>query len=125
MLSCFLISSTSFVIYNLGFLELMPEFECNYPGNSTTFPCKEKDFCGTDIEYSIVKGPDTLDNWVEKLSLICRPGWQVGMLGSSLFIGWTLTTLWLPKLADTYGRKKMCLAAAIIDLLLLTVIFAS
>ena len=125
MLSCFLISSTSFVIYNLGFLELMPEFECNYPGNSTTFPCKEKNFCGTDIEYNIVQGEDSLDNWVEKLGLICRPSWQIGLLGSSLFIGWSLTTLWLPKLADTFGRKKLVWAGAMIDLFLMTVMFIS
>lgn len=38
--------------------------------------------------------------------MTCRPGWQVGLLGSALFAGWCATLLWLPSLADKYGRWK-------------------
>ena len=38
---------------------------------------------------------------------MCRPKWQAGSLGSAYFIGYVFTLLWLPRLADVYGRKKI------------------
>lgn len=94
---CASTASISIVIYNLSYLELMPEFTCNYIGQTQTFVCKEADFCGSpQIQYVITPSPTSLYNWVEKLGLICRPGWQIGLLGSALFSGWCLTLLWVP-----------------------------
>ena len=36
---------------------------------------------------------------------MCKPKWLAGSLGSVYFIGYVLTLLWLPRLADVYGRK--------------------
>ena len=57
---------------------------------------------------------------------MCAPEWKIGFLGSSLFLGWCITLLWLPRLADVYGRKKLFLLGMTLDLALYTVlIFAS
>lgn len=38
---------------------------------------------------------------------MCAPSWKVGLIGASWFIGWSCTLLWLPRLADIYGRKRL------------------
>lgn len=37
---------------------------------------------------------------------MCRPSWLAGSIGTAYFIGYVITLLWLPRLADYYGRKK-------------------
>ena len=37
--------------------------------------------------------------------MMCKPKWLQGSLGSVYFIGYVLTLLWLPRLADIHGRK--------------------
>ena len=46
--------------------------------------------------------------------------WKIGMIGASLFIGWTITLLWLPAMADKKGRRKVFWLGMIGDLLLYT-----
>ena len=52
--------------------------------------------------------------------MMCAPEWKVGLLGSSLFIGWCATLLWLPRLADVYGRKRLFCLGTFLDLVLYT-----
>jgi MFS family permease len=95
----------------MAYMELVPRFKCSYPESpETVFSCVEQDFCGSDgkINYWIDwDNPMSLHNWSENISLICRPGWQIGMLGSVLFGGWVMTLLWLPSYSDTYGRANL------------------
>ena len=44
--------------------------------------------------------------------------WKVGMIGASLFIGWCVTLLWVPNIADKQGRRKLFWLGMVIDLLL-------
>ena len=37
---------------------------------------------------------------------MCNP-LETGLLGSAFFIGWCATLLWVPRLADRYGRSKV------------------
>lgn len=96
---------------------------CNAVGSTTTYACEPKDFCNDpgvqwQIDYSDQK---SLYNWVEKLSLVCRPQWQVGLLGSSVFIG-TVMTFFLPVLSDKYGRKSFFQVGVTINLIAYTFI---
>jgi len=127
---CMCTASIGFVVYDLGYLELMPAFTCNNIGQTTTFDCKPdgvNGFCNQpDIEYTINYNNSTsLHNWVEKLSLVCRPGWQIGLLGSALFAGWSATLLWVPPLADKYGRRKLFVWGVVANLVLYTIVMAS
>ena len=56
-----------------------------------------------EIDYS---NPDSLHNWQQKLDLKCIP-LEAGLLGTALFAGWCVTLLWVPGLADKYGRQKL------------------
>ena len=42
----------------------------------------------------------------------------MGFLGSCYFVGWASSLLWMPRLADIYGRRKCYIIAMIIDTLL-------
>ena len=42
----------------------------------------------------------------------------MGLIGASLFLGWSATLLWLPAFADRYGRKRLFWAGQLLDLLL-------
>ena len=57
------------------------------------------------------------------MDLMCEEDWKVGFLGSSYFVGWTSSLLWLPRLADVYGRKKCYVIAMVADTLLFTALF--
>jgi len=123
---CFSTCCVGFVVYCLSYLELMPAFECTSATNPVPYACKQEDFCGNpDITYSIVPGPETLSNGVEKLSLICRPGWQIGLLGSALFAGWCSTMLWLPQFGDRYGRYRIFFIGNLINLILYSILMLS
>ena len=101
-------SAYGFWFYNLAFLCMPPKFLCNYVGQEESFACRQQEFCGNpDLEWMIdYSDPWTLHNWTEKLSLVCKPSWQIGLLGSAYFGGWALTLLWLPSYADRYGRVQ-------------------
>ena len=49
---------------------------------------------------------------------MCEEDWKVGFLGSSFFIGWASSLLWMPRLADIYGRRKCYIIAMVADTLL-------
>lgn len=51
---------------------------------------------------------------------MCESKFRVGMIGSSFFIVWCLSLLWIPRLADVYGRKNLFRIAQVIDFLLFT-----
>ena len=51
---------------------------------------------------------------------MCAPRWQVGLISSAYFIGYSITLLWLPLLADKYGRRKIFISGTIIDLFFYT-----
>ena len=89
---------------------------CVYSNPQPTDPtddCTYDNICASDsniISYEVDwDNIYSLHNWVEKLDLTCKPGWKIGMLGSAVFIGWFITLLFIPRLSDIYGRKKIFL----------------
>jgi hypothetical protein len=50
----FATNSTGFFYYCFSYLELMPQFTCNYVGSTDQFACEPKDFCDDpSISYNI------------------------------------------------------------------------
>ena len=74
------------------------------------------------IDYTQEKA---LHNWVEKLDLACTSPATIGLLGSSLFLGWTMSLLWLPRLADVQGRATIFRISVLLAFMLLTLIYMS
>ena len=69
--------------------------------------CVAENICsGKIVSYEIDwEDSRSLHNWVEKLDLVCCPSWKVGMMGSTVFVGWVITMAWMPRLSDMYSRK--------------------
>jgi MFS family permease len=61
----------------------------------------------------------SLHNWVSDLQLECKSysiilinqigvsKTKIGFIGSSLFIGWTIAAIFLARVSDVYGRKRV------------------
>ena len=69
--------------------------------------------------------PLSLANWSEQIGLICRPGWQIGLLGSAYYAGWCSTLLWMPRLSEIYGRARFFKFAMALNTLMFTVLMFS
>lgn len=112
------------MLNNISLFEAIPHFKCQQIGSDDVYDCVEANFCGNpDINFWIDReNPDTIYNWAEQIGLICRPGWQIGMLGSVLFAGWCSTLLWMPQISDRIGRKTMFVYALAANVALFTVI---
>lgn len=61
-----------------------------------------------DFDYS---HPESYHNFIERLSLACADKSKIGMLGSVLFTGWAISSLFVNRLADILGRKKVFLTS--------------
>ena len=58
------------------------------------------------LEYRIDKSNKlSLDNWITRLSMQCSQGTDLGILGSVFFLGNAISSLFVPRMADIYGRK--------------------
>ena len=112
--------SGDLVVNNLAFYELLPKFECQYVASPDVWQtCTQADFCPgfgkseDELAVSFRANWDdemSLRNWVPRLGMECATGAQFGLLGSQVFFGWTLSALFLPRLADLHGRKWVLLA---------------
>ena len=104
----------------LSYLEKVPPaFECEqYSSKGMTDiiqnhqkswkACTVKEICAEKMpkhKYRPVKSnPEYLNNWVQKLDLLCVSEAEIGLLGSSFFFGLLVSTSWAPSYADTHGR---------------------
>ena len=115
----FCIFSGDLIINNLAFYELMPQFECQFPGQPDVWKtCTQEDFCPSfGKEQSQLatshridwKDEMSLHNWVTRLDMQCSDGTEFATLGSYVFFGWTLSSLVVTRLSDLYGRKWVLL----------------
>jgi putative MFS transporter len=66
-----------------------------------------------------------LHNWAarDKLDLYCDPDWEIGLIGSMYFAGWCCTLLWVPRLADIYGRKWLNFGSLAFETVLFVVMY--
>ena len=97
------------IILALAYLQKVPkEYFCTYVGQEDPVSCKPKDFCDNPDVLSYEPNWDLGDsyhNWIDKLDLACATPSQIGLIGSSSQMGWFITLIFIPRLADVYGRK--------------------
>ena len=98
------------IIYNLNYLEKIPqEFFCVYENSpTTTVSCIPADFCDNPAVISYepnMELGDSYNNWIGKLNIYCASGSEIGLIGSSVYIGWFISLTFVPCLADLHGRK--------------------
>ena len=97
----------AFLAFAIPFLELDPKYICTDPTTNQEYFCTRNDFCGRpEISYRVDWSDDTsLHNWVEDLDLTCTPHVYIGLVGAAMFAGWAISAIFLPRMADVYGRK--------------------
>ena len=95
----------------LGYYEQPPEYLCIFKGTYSEVSCTREEICTNSQnvrEYKIDYSSDkSLVNWYEQLDLVCEPDWKIALIGSAFFVGWVITLLWVPRISDKHGRKKM------------------
>ena len=46
---------------------------------------------------------------------MCEPSWKPGFLGSVFYLFWSVSLLFVPRLADKYGRKWLYTSSRVIE----------
>ena len=91
-------------------------------------------YCNTDyvcnklnndtISYEIDwEHPHSLRNWIESFDLLCASHLDIGAMGMYFFLGQAITCLIIPRLQDTFGRKRVFLFCSVINLYTLLTIW--
>ena len=101
---------------DMNLLELIPQYECNLQSDGIWSECTPQTFCGTEIEHRVNwDSPYSLNNWVQQLNLECTDSYKIGLLGSLGFVGWVVALLFVPRLADRFGRKWIVEVSTIVS----------
>lgn len=137
--------SGSFLGQQMQFVEYAPKYLCSNDKDFTNpFVCVADasksnnltipNWCNYEREnktiYHKVNYNDelSLKNWIEDLNLQCsRQGFTgpIALLGSLQFVGWAISAVITPRLADIYGRKIIFLASMAIQLIAIILILFS
>ena len=77
--------------------------------------------------YSRVNSTDltSLNNWFIQLDLTCTSKAKIGLIGSMQFVGWAIASIFIPRLADIYGRKWVYIGSMTLQLLSMVATFFS
>jgi len=108
---CFSFWCGGIVVYIIHFMEAQPAYVCsNSPDfpRGKTFKCSPIDFCqpSSRVYYKVDwSNPESIKNYVTDFHLECIGKVEMGLMGTVIFIGYTLSCLVLPRLADIKGRK--------------------
>ena len=75
--------------------------------------CTKKEICAERLpphKYRFIKSdPEFLNNWVQKMDILCQPQSEIGLLGACFFVGVILSIMWMPKYSDKHGRYPIIL----------------
>jgi hypothetical protein len=114
-------STSTYISYNLSFLELYPQLECKESGQWNT--CEKDDICDGS---KLIEGKEfrsdfsskyTLHNWVEESNLWCTGKFQIGLFGSIIFLGYGVSSFLVNPLSDKYGRRFVLLLATLMHVI--------
>lgn len=88
--------------------------------------CNVENICAGDpritsweVDYADSR---SLENWVQKLDLMCEPDWKGALLGSISLFAMLISLPVLPPLSDKFGRKWFFIAGRFVECILYTVL---
>lgn len=99
------------IVYIIHFMEAQPTYVCSYEAGfpqGKTFKCLPDDFCkpNTKLFHRVDwSNPESIKNYITDFHLECITKVELGLMGTVLFIGYTISCLILPRLADIKGRR--------------------
>lgn len=97
----------------MHFLQREPRYyKCKV--GSAWQPCTKRQIClggySRDTymaESDVSKDPEYIDNWVDRMNLLCEPAIMIGLLGFSFFFGIALALIVVPQVAESNGKKHI------------------
>ena len=123
------ISGIHFLWYGLPLFIKHPVYACQLtdPSLDMNSMCTAEQICAGNpniLSWHIDwESHESINNWQQKFDMMCEPKFKIGMIGSSFFIGWCFSLLWIPRLADIYGRVILFRIAQVFDFILFTAFF--
>lgn len=68
---------------------------------------------------------ESLTNWVQQYDLACVKSSKIGLIGSIYFLGWVISLIILPRVADNFGRKWIYLGGMVLTVVVYTGVLLS
>eukprot|EP00349_Pseudokeronopsis_sp_Brazil_P003269 CAMPEP_0202961014 /NCGR_PEP_ID=MMETSP1396-20130829/5117_1 /ASSEMBLY_ACC=CAM_ASM_000872 /TAXON_ID= /ORGANISM="Pseudokeronopsis sp., Strain Brazil" /LENGTH=342 /DNA_ID=CAMNT_0049680571 /DNA_START=163 /DNA_END=1191 /DNA_ORIENTATION=+ len=111
------------IINNLTFYLMQPDYICsNERGQyhcSVQEACKNLNADVPEFKVSINWNNGTsLHNWIQDFDLMCAPSYQIGLIGTTYFLGIVLGNIFLARLGDVYGAMPLTRIALVITLVI-------
>lgn len=72
--------------------------------------CSRSEVCAEKLPRSMYRvadenDPEYLQNWIQKLDILCAPQAELGLIGTSFFVGVIVAVFFVPSACDRYGRR--------------------
>ena len=102
-------TSASYFLFSLPFLEKEPSYLCLNQGEKVWYQCKAEIFCKKSTvswKYNW-EDSETLDNLLVQFNLVCDAEMKIGLFGSFFLLGICMGSITLTRLGDIYGRKPI------------------
>lgn len=114
-----LFGSQSLFIYGFSFFELIPKLTC-FDSDGNSFECSKESACDASSPFQIdYQHPDTIINWITRLDIVCASPYEISLLGTTLFAGLFIGSVFVSRLGDIIGRKIVLTATVLISSLTL------
>mmetsp|Transcript_27305 Transcript_27305/g.36540 ORF Transcript_27305/g.36540 Transcript_27305/m.36540 type:complete len:190 (+) Transcript_27305:152-721(+) len=117
------------VLMSLSMLTKAPkEYICESTAHDGSYSCQPEDFCNDPSVFSVkpnLELADSYDNWIISFNLQCASKADIGLIGSSFFIGWVTLIPLVSPLADKFGRWKLLFAGTVMGMIAWTILLNS
>ena len=95
-------------VYSIAYDTMMPDYICQSAQKPEPFHCSKVETCSGDYDFYVNwENRTSLDNWVQDYGLRCTSSMNIGLLGTSFFIGNIVGSMSLARFGDTHGRMFM------------------
>ena len=106
-------------VFGLAVFELQPKYLCNNSAGYGWYECLPEVFCNDDtIEYKVdYSKPESINSLFNRIHLECESKQTIGLIGSIMFLGILIGSMFFLRLADLYGRKPFVLLGNFISVI--------
>ncbi|CDW74214.1 solute carrier family 22 member 4 [Stylonychia lemnae] len=122
--------SGTYISYNLGYLLMYPKYQCQVHDTQNYQECSREYICNNPngLIWKIEEENHlSLNNWIQRLDLMCSDSIQIGLFGTIDFLSQLFTSLFITPQSDKYGKRWFTIAGATVQIpaFLIILIFKS
>lgn len=111
--------SASIISNNIGFMQMVPSFDCTSTTNSTKIDgCLPAAFCpsGSGLDYEVDWASQyTIANMITKFQMYCSSHMSIVLLGESIKAGFLIYLFLFSHLMDRWGRRAVMVRGLVIQ----------